>query len=92
MSAVGDRWVTINWQPGNDGYSPVRNFTLQQRNDGGAWTDLEDLVPHDAVAYTIRGYVVRAQFLGLKNKISFFEMDLVIPTSRKNTIFFIIHI
>ena len=56
MSAVGDRWVTVNWQPGNNGYSPVRNFTMQLRVDGADWLTLDRLVPHNAVAYTIKGY------------------------------------
>lgn len=55
-SAVGNRYVTINWQPSSNGYSPIRNYTIEIEKDGQDWEQLEELVPPDAVAYTITEY------------------------------------
>ncbi|CAH1794891.1 unnamed protein product [Owenia fusiformis] len=55
QSQVSSREVTISWQPGNDGYGPLRNYTIQVYKEGGEWVTLPDIVPPDVTSYTIYG-------------------------------------
>ena len=57
---IGDRHVTMQWQPGNDNYSPVRNFTIQYKKDGGTqggvaqeWVTVQEYVGHELTIFTI---------------------------------------
>ena len=61
-SQIGDRWITINWQPGNDGYGPIRNFTIQlQKGDEEDFHNIPDYVEHNITSYTITGSVSSVQ-------------------------------
>ena len=57
MSQVGADWVTINWQPGNDGYGPIRNYTIQylmlQPDNLAMYVDLPHYVPPNVTAFTV---------------------------------------
>lgn len=58
LSQVQARSVSISWQNGNDGYGPLRNFTIQfqtteQEEDN--WDTVPDVVPPDVTTFTVTG-------------------------------------
>lgn len=57
QSEIGDRWVTVDWVPGSDGYGPIRNYTIQKRDDYGSFTDIADYIPANVTQFTITGYL-----------------------------------
>ncbi|XP_072943917.1 protein sidekick isoform X2 [Epargyreus clarus] len=47
--------ITFSWTPGNDGYAPLRYYTVQQREDGATWQTLPERVDPFATSYTVEG-------------------------------------
>ena len=54
-SEVQARNVTISWQPAYDGYGPIRNYTIQYKNEGTTWTDFVESIPPSSSSYTVTG-------------------------------------
>ncbi|KAK3090478.1 hypothetical protein FSP39_012184 [Pinctada imbricata] len=54
-SEVKARAVTISWQAGFDGYSPLRNYTIEYKGPDGIWTDIGKTVPADVTSYSVTG-------------------------------------
>ena len=57
---IGDRHVTMQWQPGSENYSPIRNFTIQYQRGEREWTTVPDYVDNEMLDYTVTGYVPSA--------------------------------
>ncbi len=59
----GNGQVTLNWNPGSDGGSPVTGYRYRQRQDGGTYGEAWDVVPDSAPgganerSYTVGGLV-----------------------------------
>ncbi|XP_045518694.1 protein sidekick isoform X1 [Pieris brassicae] len=47
--------ITFSWTPGDDGYAPLRYYTVQQKEDGGTWQTLPERVDPFATSYTVDG-------------------------------------
>ncbi|XP_041977027.1 protein sidekick isoform X3 [Aricia agestis] len=47
--------ITFSWTPGDDGYAPLRYYTVQQKEDGGTWQTLPERVDPFATSYTVEG-------------------------------------
>lgn len=57
-SQVQARSVPISWQNGNDGYGPLRNFTIQfqtKEQDEKDWDTVPDVVPPDVTTFMVTG-------------------------------------
>lgn len=52
---VQARSITIAWHSGPDNYGPIRNYTIQYKMRGGAWTVFPDGIPPSASSYTVTG-------------------------------------
>lgn len=51
---VKARSVLLSWEPGSDGLSPVRYYTIQTRElPSGRWTLHSASVSHNASAFTV---------------------------------------
>lgn len=44
--------ITFSWTPGNDGYAPLRYYTVQVKEDGGTWKTIPERVDPFATSYT----------------------------------------
>ncbi|GAB1600757.1 protein sidekick-1 isoform X2 [Argonauta hians] len=54
-SRVWSRSITISWHHGNDGYGPLRNFTIQyQKKSQKGWDTVGSVVPPHVTTYTIK--------------------------------------
>ncbi|ELU15655.1 hypothetical protein CAPTEDRAFT_52109, partial [Capitella teleta] len=53
LSQIGDRWVTISWTPGSDGYGPIRNYTVQVQRSMQPYLTLRDYIPSGALEHNI---------------------------------------
>ncbi|XP_045445941.1 protein sidekick isoform X2 [Melitaea cinxia] len=47
--------ITFSWAPGDDGYAPLRYYTIQQKEEGGTWQTLPERVDPFATSYTVEG-------------------------------------
>ncbi|CAG9585499.1 unnamed protein product [Danaus chrysippus] len=47
--------ITFSWTPGDDGYAPLRYYTIQQKEEGGTWQTLPERVDPFATSYTVDG-------------------------------------
>ncbi|XP_052737459.1 protein sidekick isoform X2 [Bicyclus anynana] len=47
--------ITFSWTPGDDGYAPLRYYTIQQKEDGGTWQTLPERVDPFSTSYTVEG-------------------------------------
>ncbi|KAL0893857.1 hypothetical protein ABMA27_013972 [Loxostege sticticalis] len=47
--------ITFSWTPGDDGYAPLRYYTVQQKEDGGTWQTIPERVDPFATSYTAEG-------------------------------------
>ncbi|XP_013182226.1 PREDICTED: protein sidekick isoform X2 [Papilio xuthus] len=47
--------ITFSWTPGDDGYAPLRYYTVQQKEEGGTWQTLPERVDPFATSYTVDG-------------------------------------
>ncbi|XP_050344863.1 protein sidekick isoform X1 [Nymphalis io] len=45
--------ITFSWTPGDDGYAPLRYYTIQQKEEGGTWQTLPEHVDPFATSYTV---------------------------------------
>ncbi|XP_036356590.1 protein sidekick-2-like isoform X5 [Octopus sinensis] len=53
-SRVWSRSITVSWHHGNDGYGPLRNFTIQyQKKYQQGWDTVKSVVPPTVTTYTI---------------------------------------
>lgn len=55
LSEIHARTVPINWQPGFDGYGPLRNYTIQFQSGNGNWQTVQETVSPELTAYTVTG-------------------------------------
>ena len=54
ISLIGPRYVTISWVPGvNNGYSPIRNYSIQVEENGEAFIPIPDYIPGDLTTYKV---------------------------------------
>ena len=50
---VGARKATLSWtKPSSDGFSPIRNYTVQQLRVDAEWTTLSDVIQAVHTTYT----------------------------------------
>ncbi|XP_035824249.1 protein sidekick-2 isoform X2 [Aplysia californica] len=54
-SKVTARTITLDWIPGKNNFSPVRNFTIQYKEKTGSWTAVESPVKPQSTQYTVTG-------------------------------------
>ncbi|GBP30656.1 Protein sidekick [Eumeta japonica] len=47
--------ITFSWLPGDDGYAPLRYYTVQQKEDGSTWQTIPQRVDPFATSYTAGG-------------------------------------
>nr|XP_049695374.1 protein sidekick isoform X4 [Helicoverpa armigera] len=47
--------ITFSWTPGDDGYAPLRYYTVQQKEDGGTWQTIPERVDPFVTSYTAEG-------------------------------------
>ncbi|XP_053624713.1 protein sidekick isoform X3 [Plodia interpunctella] len=47
--------ITFSWTPGDDGYAPLRYYTVQQKEEGGTWQTIPERVDPFATSYTAEG-------------------------------------
>ena len=52
-SQVQDRQITFNWNPGSDGYAPLRYYTVQFSEDYGPWQMVNDRIDPSVTVYTV---------------------------------------
>jgi protein sidekick len=43
-SQIQDREITFSWNPGNDGYGPLRYYTVQYAENNGGWHTVPEQV------------------------------------------------
>merc|ERR1719225_715811 len=54
LSQVQDREITFSWNPGNDGYAPLRYYVVQYSENNGPWIIQPEQVDPTVTAYTVR--------------------------------------
>ncbi|CAG9096606.1 unnamed protein product [Plutella xylostella] len=47
--------ITFSWTPGDDGYAPLRYYTVQQKEEGGTWQTIPERVDPFATSFTVEG-------------------------------------
>lgn len=47
--------ITFSWTPGDDGYAPLRYYTVQQKEEGGTWQTIPERIDPFATSYTAEG-------------------------------------
>ncbi|CAH0692396.1 unnamed protein product [Chilo suppressalis] len=47
--------ITFSWTPGDDGYAPLRYYTVQVKEEGGTWHTIPERVDPFATSYTAEG-------------------------------------
>ncbi|CAB3242123.1 unnamed protein product [Arctia plantaginis] len=47
--------ITFSWTPGDDGYAPLRYYTVQQKEEGGTWQTIPERVDPFVTSYTAEG-------------------------------------
>ncbi|KAI8435034.1 hypothetical protein MSG28_003463 [Choristoneura fumiferana] len=45
--------ITFSWTPGNDGYAPLRYYTVQQKEEGATWQTIPERVDPFATSFTV---------------------------------------
>ena len=53
-SQVQDREITFNWNPGNDGYGPLRYYAVQYSENNGGWQTVNEQIDPLMSSYTVR--------------------------------------
>ena len=53
-SQVQDREITFNWNPGNDGYGPLRYYSVQYSENNGGWQTVSEQIDPLLSSYTVR--------------------------------------
>ena len=54
LSQVQDREITFSWNPGNDGYAPLRYYLVQYSENNGPWIMVPAQVDPTFTSYTMR--------------------------------------
>ncbi|XP_050099535.1 protein sidekick isoform X2 [Anopheles aquasalis] len=54
-SQVQAEQITFSWTPGRDGFAPLRYYTVQLRENEGAWSTLPERVDPSVTSYTASG-------------------------------------
>ncbi|XP_058175853.1 protein sidekick [Anopheles ziemanni] len=54
-SQVQSEQITFSWTPGRDGFAPLRYYTVQLRENEGAWTSIPERVDPSVTSYTASG-------------------------------------
>ncbi|XP_041363510.1 protein sidekick-like isoform X2 [Gigantopelta aegis] len=52
-SQVTARSVTISWNPGNDNYGPLRNYTVQFQRRLGMWISVRETIAPEKTSYVV---------------------------------------
>ncbi|XP_026329233.1 protein sidekick isoform X2 [Hyposmocoma kahamanoa] len=52
-SSLQPHHITFSWTPGDDGYAPLRYYTVQQKEDSGVWHTIPERVDPFATSYTV---------------------------------------
>jgi protein sidekick len=52
-SQVQTREITFSWNPGSDGYAPLRYYSVQFSENSGPWQQVTDRVDPSLTAYTV---------------------------------------
>ena len=52
-SQIQDRGITFSWNPGNDGFSPLRYYTVQYSEGNGGWQTVQEQVDPTVSSYTV---------------------------------------
>ena len=52
-SQIQDRQITFNWNPGSDGYAPLRYYTIQFSENFGPWQLVNDRLDPSVTFYTV---------------------------------------
>ena len=51
-SQVTSNSITFSWNPGRDGFAPIRFYTVQYMKGKGGWQDILEKVDYSATSYT----------------------------------------
>ena len=54
LSQVQDREITFSWNPGNDGYAPLRYYVVQFSENNGPWISVPEQVDPALTSYTVK--------------------------------------
>ena len=54
LSQVQDREITFSWNPGNDGYAPLRYYVVQYSENNGPWILVPEQVDPTLNSYTVK--------------------------------------
>jgi protein sidekick len=54
QSQIQDREITFSWTPGNDGYSPLRYYTVQYSENHAGWQTVTEQIDPLLTSYTVR--------------------------------------
>ena len=54
LSQVQDREITFSWNPGNDGYAPLRYYVVQYSENNGPWNIVPEQVDPTLTSYTVK--------------------------------------
>ena len=54
LSQVQDREITFSWNPGNDGYAPLRYHIVQYSENNGPWIQVPEQVDPTVTSYTVK--------------------------------------
>ena len=52
-SQVQDRQITFNWNPGSDGFAPLRYYSVQFSENTGPWQNVNERVDPSVTFYTV---------------------------------------
>jgi len=52
-SQVQAREITFSWNPGSDGYAPLRHYVVQLSRNGGGWQTVPEPVDPAVTSYTV---------------------------------------
>ena len=55
QSQIQARGITFSWNPGGDGYAPLRNYVVQYSQNDGGWQTVPDLVDPTQTSHTVEG-------------------------------------
>uniref|UniRef100_A0A182ITM4 Uncharacterized protein n=1 Tax=Anopheles atroparvus TaxID=41427 RepID=A0A182ITM4_ANOAO len=61
-SQVQAEQITFSWTPGRDGFAPLRYYTVQLRENEGAWTSIPERVDPAVTSYTASGLRPHAHY------------------------------
>ena len=56
-SQVQDREITFSWNPGNDGYAPLRYYMVQYSENNAGWVTISEQVDPTLSSYTVHNLI-----------------------------------